>query len=92
MHHPFGLKGLPGSLASIAFAGPGTLLRPTALVLHGQAGGPPAARDAIDIAQPLEENAGRIAEAIGKPVSRLRMVVLDKPAPYGVAPAPLVLR
>jgi fructose-1,6-bisphosphatase II len=75
----FCARGLPGSLATIAFADPGTLLRPGPSFYMDKLVVPPAARDAIDIRQPPEENAGRIAEALGKPLSQLRVVVLDKP-------------
>jgi fructose-1,6-bisphosphatase II len=75
----FCAKGLPGSLATIAFAGHDALLRPGPSFYMDKLVGPAAARDAIDITEPPEENLGRIAAALGKPVSELRAVVLDKP-------------
>jgi fructose-1,6-bisphosphatase II len=75
----FCAKGLPGSLATIAFAEPGTLLRPGPSFYMDKLVVPAEARGAIDITDPPEENVRRIAAALAKPVSELRAVVLDKP-------------
>jgi fructose-1,6-bisphosphatase II len=75
----FCAKGLPGSLATIAFAEAGTLLRPGPSFYMDKLVVPAAARDAIDINDPAERNLSRIADALAKPVSELRAVVLDKP-------------
>ncbi|MBD0283444.1 MAG: fructose-bisphosphatase class II family protein [Thermoleophilaceae bacterium] len=75
----FCAKGLPGSLATIALAEEGALLRPgpshymEKLVVHR------AARNAIDITDPPELTAARVARVLGKGIAELRVVVLDKP-------------
>jgi fructose-1,6-bisphosphatase II len=40
---------------------------------------PRAARHAIDIADPPERTAARVARVLGKEIAELRVVVLDKP-------------
>lgn len=71
--------GLPGSLATIAFAEPDTLWSPgpafymEKLVVGAQA------RDAIDLTASPESNAAAVAGALGKEIGDLRVVVLDKP-------------
>ncbi len=72
-------KGLPGSLATIAFAAPGTMATLAAAFYMDKLVGPPALRGALDITQPPEANLERAAGALGKPVCELRVVVLDKP-------------
>jgi fructose-1,6-bisphosphatase II len=72
-------KGLPGSLATIAFARRSSMARlgcsfyMDKLVASGAAGG------ALDLALAPEENVWRAADALGRPVSALRVTVLDKP-------------
>jgi fructose-1,6-bisphosphatase II len=72
-------KGLPGSLATIAFAQSGAMARLACsfymdkLVARGPAG------DALDLALAPEENLRRAADALDRPVSALRVTVLDKP-------------
>jgi fructose-1,6-bisphosphatase II len=72
-------KGLPGSLTTIAFARRGSMARlgcsfyMDKLVASGGAG------DALDLALAPEENVRRVAEALHRPVSALRVAVLDKP-------------
>jgi fructose-1,6-bisphosphatase II len=72
-------KGLPGSLATIAFARRSSMARlgcsfyMDKLVASGAAGG------ALDLALAPEENVWRAANALGRPVSALRVTVLDKP-------------
>jgi fructose-1,6-bisphosphatase II len=69
-------KGLPGSLATIAFAPRGAMARlgcsfyMDKLVARAPAGG-------VDL--PPEENLRRVSEALGRPISTLRVAVLDKP-------------
>jgi fructose-1,6-bisphosphatase II len=75
----FCAKGLPGSLATIAFAEGGALLRPGPSHYMDKLVVPPAARDAIDITDSPEANATRVAEALAKETAELRVVVLDKP-------------
>jgi fructose-1,6-bisphosphatase II len=75
----FCAKGLPGSLATIAFAEGGALLRPGPSHYMEKLVGPPAAREAIDITDGPEARLTRVAAALGKEISELRVVVLDKP-------------
>jgi fructose-1,6-bisphosphatase II len=75
----FCAKGLPGSLATIAFASAGTLLRPGPSFYMEKLVVPSHARDAIDITDLPEANVRRIAAALGKTTDELRVVVLDKP-------------
>jgi fructose-1,6-bisphosphatase II len=72
-------KGLPGSLATIAFARRGSMARlgcsfyMDKLVASGPAGA------ALDLVRGPEENLRRAADALGRPVAALRVAVLDKP-------------
>jgi fructose-1,6-bisphosphatase II len=75
----FCAKGLPGSLATIAFAEGDALLRPGPSHYMEKLVVPPAARDAIDIADGPETRLARVADALGKEIRELRVVVLDKP-------------
>jgi fructose-1,6-bisphosphatase II len=72
-------KGLPGSLATIAFAEADALLRPGPSHYMEKLVAPPAARDAIDITDGPEATLAPIADALGKDIAELRVVVLDKP-------------
>lgn len=72
-------KGLPGSLATIAFAEHESMARLGPAFYMDKLVGPPAVRGAIDIADSPETIVERAAEAIGKPKTELRLVVLDKP-------------
>jgi fructose-1,6-bisphosphatase II len=71
--------GLPGALTTIAFAPSGSLWSPgpghymeKLVVAH-------AARDAIDLRDEPEVNLVRIADALGRKVGAVRVLVLDKP-------------
>jgi fructose-1,6-bisphosphatase II len=75
----FCAKGLPGSLATIAFAEGGALLRPGPSHYMEKLVAPPAAREAIDITDGPEARLAGVATALGKEISELRVVVLDKP-------------
>ena len=72
-------KGLPGSLATIAFArrgsmaGLGCSFYMDKLVISGPAG------DALDLARSPEENLLAASQALDRPVATLRVAVLDKP-------------
>jgi fructose-1,6-bisphosphatase II len=80
----FCAKGLPGSLSTIAFAEGGALLRPGPSHYMEKLVAPPAARDAIDIADSPETRLARVAHALGKDIAELRVVVLDKPRHAGL--------
>lgn len=71
--------GLPGALATIAFAEAGSMWSPGPAFYMDKLVAPPAARGVIQLGAPPEENVQRVAAALGKPVDDLRVVVLDKP-------------
>ncbi len=71
--------GLPGSLATIAFAGDGGLWSPGPAHYQDKLVVGPAARDAIDLRETPERNVERVAEALGKRVDEMRVLILDKP-------------
>jgi fructose-1,6-bisphosphatase II len=75
----FCARGLPGSLATIAFAEGGALLRPGPSHYMEKLVAAPAAREAIDITDGPEARLASVAGALGKEISELRVVVLDKP-------------
>jgi fructose-1,6-bisphosphatase II len=75
----FCAKGLPGALATIAFAEDNALLRPGPSHYMEKLVVPPAARDAIDITGGPEARLACVAAALGKRIAELRVVVLDKP-------------
>ena len=75
----FCAKGLPGSLTTIAIAEATALLRPGPSHYMDKLVVPPAARDVIDIADSMEVTLARTAAALGKEITELRVVVLDKP-------------
>jgi fructose-1,6-bisphosphatase II len=75
----FCAKGLPGSLATIAFAEGDALLRPGPSHYMEKLVAPAAAREVIDIVDAPEANLARVAAALDREIARLRVVVLDKP-------------
>ncbi|MDP8943014.1 MAG: class II fructose-bisphosphatase [Actinomycetota bacterium] len=75
----FCAKGLPGALATIAFAESGCMWSPGPAFYMDKLVVPPAARGAVDIDDEPERTLEKVGEAIGKPVEELRVVVLDKP-------------
>jgi fructose-1,6-bisphosphatase II len=72
-------KGLAGAVAVIAMSARGTMHVPSQVFYMNKIAVGPAARDAIDIEAPVGENLTRIARALGKPVSEVTVVVLDRP-------------
>ncbi len=71
--------GLPGSLATIAFAGEGCLWSPGPGLYQDKLVVGRAARDAIDLREEPEKNIENVAAALGKPVTDMRVLILDKP-------------
>jgi fructose-1,6-bisphosphatase II len=71
--------GMPGALATIAIAPGGSLWRPGPSYYMDKLVVGPRARGAIEITRPPEWNAASVAEALDKPPSELRIVILDKP-------------
>jgi fructose-1,6-bisphosphatase II len=72
-------KGLPGAVAVIAMSGRNTMHVPSQVFYMDKIAVGPAARDAIDIEAPVDHNLSKIASALGKPVSEVTVVVLDRP-------------
>jgi fructose-1,6-bisphosphatase II len=72
-------RGLPGSLATIAFAQPGTMAPLAAAYYMDKLVGPPTLRGVLDLREPPESTLEHASGALGKAVQQLRIVVLDKP-------------
>lgn len=75
----FCAKDLPGALATIAFGEPGTLWSPGPGFYMDKIVVPPQAKNVIDLSDPPERTLAKVAEALGKHVSELRVVIMDKP-------------
>ncbi len=71
--------GLPGALTTIAVAEGGSLWSPGAALYMDKLVVGPQAREVIDLRESPEENLRRVAEALGRSVEEMRVVVLDKP-------------
>ena len=71
--------GLPGALATIAMAASGSMWSPGPALYMDKLVVGPAARDAIDLRATPEENLSAVAQALGRPIEELTVVVLDKP-------------
>lgn len=72
-------KGLPGSLATIAFAHRGAMARLGCSFYMDKLVARAPAGDTLDLALAPEENLRRAAQALDRPVAALRVSVLDKP-------------
>ncbi len=72
-------KGLPGAVAVIAMSARGTMHVPSQVFYMNKIAVGPAARDAIDIEAPVGDNLTKVARALGKRVSEVTVVVLDRP-------------
>jgi fructose-1,6-bisphosphatase II len=72
-------KGLPGAISVIALAGRGMMNCPREVFYMDKIAVGPAARDVIDIEAPVAENLARIAKALGKSVSEVTVIMLDRP-------------
>jgi fructose-1,6-bisphosphatase II len=72
-------RGLPGSLATIAFAQSGAMARLGAAFYMDKLVGPASLRGAIHLENSVEDKLGDAARVLDKPIARLRVVVLDKP-------------
>jgi fructose-1,6-bisphosphatase II len=72
-------KGLPGAIAVIAMSQRGTMNVPVEVFYMDKIAVGPEARDAIDIRLSRTENLQRIATALGKPISEVTVIVLDRP-------------
>jgi fructose-1,6-bisphosphatase II len=72
-------RGLPGALSTIAIAPPGSMWSPGPAYYMDKLVLPPAARASSTLTDSPEAIVRAAATALGKPVSELRVVVLDKP-------------
>ena len=72
-------KGLPGAIAVIALSERGTMNVPSDVFYMDKIAVGPAARGAIDINAPVAVNLKKVASALGKPVSDVTVVMLDRP-------------
>ncbi|MGW3472842.1 class II fructose-bisphosphatase [Saccharopolyspora sp. NPDC000995] len=75
----FCAKNLPGALATIAFAESGSLWSPGPGFYMDKIVVPPQAKDVVDLTDPPERTLEKVAQALGKPVSDLRVTIMDKP-------------
>ena len=71
-------SGLDGAIAVLAAGPPGSMWATSGYYMDKLIVGP-GARGAIDVDAPVDENLARVAEALGKAVAELVVVVLDKP-------------
>ncbi len=70
--------GIPGAISVIALAERGTMFFPGAAVYMDKIAVGPQAADAIDIDASPSENVGRVAEATGRAVNEVTVVVLER--------------
>ncbi|MFE5570767.1 fructose-bisphosphatase class II family protein [Amycolatopsis japonica] len=75
----FCAKDLPGSLATIAFGEAGTLWSPGPGFYMDKIVVPSPAKDVIDLDDSPERTLSKVARSLGKKVSELRVVIMDKP-------------
>ncbi|MDI3316738.1 MAG: class II fructose-bisphosphatase [Bacillota bacterium] len=71
-------RGLPDAIAVVAVAPRGTLLHAPDMYMQKIAVGPEAAGK-VDIDAPPAENVRRVAKALGKEVSQVTVILLDRP-------------
>ena len=72
-------KGLPGAIAAIALSARGNMRVPFQFAYMNKIAVGKAAKDVIDINAPVETNLRNTAEAMGRSVEELTVVVLDRP-------------
>ena len=72
-------KGLPGAIAAIAMSAQGTMHVPASIFYMDKICVGPEAKDAIDIEAPVKDNLTKIAKALGRAVTEVTVVVLDRP-------------
>jgi len=71
--------GMPGALAVIAFAERGSMYAPGKLVYMDKIAVGEAAAGMVDIEAPVAHNLKQVAKALGKSVSDVTAVILDRP-------------
>ncbi len=72
-------EGRPGALAVVAASERGSMFDPKHLVYMRKIAVGPEAKHVIDITDTVENNLRRIAQTLGKSVSELTVMVLDRP-------------
>jgi fructose-1,6-bisphosphatase II len=72
-------QGGPGALAVVALAERGSMYAPGSLVYMDKIAVGPEARGRVDLEAPVEVNLRAIAEAKGKDVNDLTVIILDRP-------------
>ena len=72
-------KGLPGAIAVIALSERGTMNCPQEVVYMNKIAVGKEAKDVIDINASVETNLENIAKAMGRRISELTVIVLDRP-------------
>jgi fructose-1,6-bisphosphatase II len=72
-------KGMTGAIAVIAMSARGTMHVPSQVLYMNKIAVGPAAHDVIDIEAPVADNLTKIARALGKPVSEVTVIVLERP-------------
>jgi fructose-1,6-bisphosphatase II len=72
-------KGLPGAIAAVALSPRGTMIVPRETAYMNKIAVGKEARDAVDIDASVEANLKHIAEALGRDVEEVTVVVLDRP-------------
>ncbi|MHC1560731.1 class II fructose-bisphosphatase [Actinomycetospora sp. C-140] len=79
----FCAMGLPGAMSTIALGAPGSFWSPGPGFYMDKIVVPPAARGSVDLDDPPERTLQKVAEALGKPATELRVVIMDKPRHRG---------
>ena len=72
-------NGLPGAIAAVALSARGTMNVPGQIVYVNKIAVGKEAKDAIDIDASVETNLKNVAEAMGRRVEEVTVVVLDRP-------------
>jgi len=72
-------RGLAGAIAVIALSGRGSMHAPPGVFYVNKIAVGPEARHVIDIDAPVADNLQKIARALGKPVSDVTVIMLDRP-------------
>tara|TARA_B100000029_G_scaffold478545_1_gene524746 strand:+ start:3380 stop:4294 length:915 start_codon:yes stop_codon:yes gene_type:complete len=72
-------KGLPGAIAVIAMANQGSMKVPGSIFYMDKIAVGPEAKDAIDITAPVKDNLQNVAKALGRNISEVTVVILDRP-------------
>ena len=76
-------KNQPGAVCVIAAGPPGSLLEAPDMMMQRLAG-PPACQGRLFLDQPVEEMVQEVAQAVGKPVSEVLVVMLDRERHQGL--------